>query len=296
MSWIIRSRVPTIVFAVGLTLAYLPTGANGAIKVAVIDGGEPEPPTLGEIWCSFLNDNGYECTLFPRSGPTSSLDSFAVVIDMSYEWTDSGHLLAQVMQSGRGVITWGNAPDVLGLENDPVVQAWIGASDATFGSDLIETVTEDSILEGVPPGTTIGNSGKFGSRALNNIVGHDNAKVLARHGGGSSSIALLRNQWIGQSLYITDGLLLDDVVGQILLRAVNEFSVRTVPSSSTWGMVVLFLGLLCIGSLRIRRTAGQISVHLRVPISPTILGLAVLLVTEPTGNCGTTCPSDVCIE
>lgn len=231
-------------------LGFLTASVHAATKVAVIDAGV-DPP--GQFWCSFLIDNGFECTLFPATGPTTSLDEFAVVIDMSDEWADSGHLLAQVMQSGRGVITWGSAPDVLGLESDPLVRAWIGANDATFGSDMIKTVTADSMLVGISPGTIIGNSGKFGSRALNNIVGHDQAKVLARHGGGTSSIALLRNRWTGQSVYISDGLILDEVVGQILLRAVNELSVRTVPASSTWGLMILGLIITITGSILVGR-------------------------------------------
>ena len=125
MSRIIRNRGWTIVLAVGLALFRLQTSVLAATRVAVIDNAV-DPP--GVSWCSFLNDNGYECTLFPASGPTQALDAFTVVIDMSSQWADPQHSLAAFLQNGKGVITWGLAPYALGVDNDPVVQGWIGAN------------------------------------------------------------------------------------------------------------------------------------------------------------------------
>jgi|CXWL01.1.fsa_nt_gi hypothetical protein len=250
MSCIIRIRTRTIVIVVGLALCGLHARTEAATKVAVIDDGID---STGSVWCSFLNDNGYECTLFPPSGPTTSLDTFAVVIDMSGQWTDSNHLLADVMASGRGVITWGRAPAVLGIDTDPIVQAWIGANVDSFGSEFVKTTAVDSILGNLVPGTIIGNSGKFGAWALDDTSGHDDAKVLARHNSGTSTIAILRNRWTGQSVYLSNPFILDDVQAQILFRAIDELSVRTIPTTTTWGLIVLAMSMVTGGSILLRR-------------------------------------------
>jgi hypothetical protein len=154
---------------------------------------------------------------------------------MSSEWTDSGHLLAEVIQSGRGVITWGRAPEVLGIETDATVRAWVGANVYSTGSDLIKTVTSDSILGDIVPGTIIGNSGKFGADALDDISGHNASKVLARHNSGTSTIAILRNRLVGQSVYFSNAITgINAEQEDIILRAVGELSVRTIPATSTW--------------------------------------------------------------
>ena len=97
--------------------------ARAATKLTVIDGGDGSPQTPGQYWCMFLNDNGYECTFFPKSGPTGPLDAFSVAIDMSEEWADPQHSHAAFLNTGKGVITWGGAPYALGIDNDSVVQA-----------------------------------------------------------------------------------------------------------------------------------------------------------------------------
>mgnify|MGYP001569059487 FL=1 len=132
--------------------------ARAATKVAIIDDAV-DPP--GTFWCSFLNGNGYECTLFPATGPTQPFDTFAVVIDMSRQWADPQHSLEVFLHTGKGVITWGTAPYALGINNDPVVQEWIGANLASSGTDLYITTATDSILGDRPPGTVLGGGGRL---------------------------------------------------------------------------------------------------------------------------------------
>ena len=175
MSTIQRIRARTLVIAIGLGLSVFQSRANAATKVAIIDNGiNPS----GTQWCSLLNNNGYECTLFPPSGPTTSLNAFAVVIDMSSEWTDSGHLLADVMASGRGVITRGWAPYYLGIDSDPIVQAWIGANRSSYGTDFFTTTAMDSILGDRPPGTVLGTKASTARRGLTEQQGTPTRRSL----------------------------------------------------------------------------------------------------------------------
>ncbi|MDO8629357.1 MAG: S8 family serine peptidase, partial [Phycisphaerales bacterium] len=214
---------------------------------------------MGQYWCSFLNENGYECVLFPGSGPTESLDSFAVVIDMSEVWTDPQHALADFLRTGKGVVTWGWAPYALGIDSDPTVQKWIGANHSTAGSGPYTTTAVDSILGSLPPGTELGGCGKFGCTALDDTTGHADAKVLARFTNGPGFvIALMRNRWEGgRSIYVLNEWTFDAPNhSEILLRAMSELSVQ-IPTTSAWGCLILALSALTAGSIVIkRRTPG----------------------------------------
>lgn len=239
-----------------VTFGFLTATAQAATKVAVIDNGVD---STGSAWCSFLTDHGYECTLYPASGPTSSLDSFAVVIDMSNDWDDNDQLLAQVIVSGRGVIVWGAAAEALQINTNSTVQGWVGANTLSFGNQSIRTTVSDSILGNIPPGTEIASNGKLGGWALDDTAGHDEAKVLARYNAGSGPIALLRNQLVGKSVYFSNAFdTFDPVHQQIILSTVEELSVRTIPAISTWGVVFLWIAVAIVGTLvlgRRRRTS-----------------------------------------
>ena len=240
--------------AAGVVLCALAAPARAAVKVAVIDGGLTVPITQGQIWCSFLTDSGYECTLFPTSGPTQPLGSFAEVIDMSGQWADPQHSLAAFMQTGKGVITWGTAPYALGIDNDPVVQAWIGANLAHWGTGFYITTATDSILGDRPLGTVLGGAGKCCARAVDDTAGHPDAKVLGRFNSGGGPIALLRNRWEGgRSIYFSDEFIVGNPTHEeIILRALAELSIQ-IPATSTWGCLIFALSALTAGSIVIKR-------------------------------------------
>lgn len=242
-----RDRIVCLFVAFGS----LATSTLAVTKVAVIDDGID---SNGTQWCAFLDNNGYECMLFPPSGPTIPLDEFAVVIDMSEEWDDPQHILADFLQSGKGVITWGLAPLALGINTDPVVQAWIGANDTTAGTGSYVTTAVDSILGPRPPGTQLGHAGKFGGKALENIGGHAEAKVLARFTSGLGTIALLSNRWeTGRSVYFSDEFSPEHTDhAEIVLLAMGELS-KDIPTTSLWGLLILTLLLLIIGSIYVPR-------------------------------------------
>jgi hypothetical protein len=107
---------------VGFTLVLGSTApARAAVKVAVIDS-ESTFPSPAERWCIFLGSNGYECTVFPVTGPTTSLEPFDVVVDLSEVWTDPSKMLAEHLRKRKGVIVWHRAPTALGIATDPTVR------------------------------------------------------------------------------------------------------------------------------------------------------------------------------
>ncbi|MDO8629151.1 MAG: hypothetical protein Q7R41_01550, partial [Phycisphaerales bacterium] len=189
-----KSGVAVCIIGCALTVP-----ARAATKVAVIDGGSPVPPTEGQHWCGFLNDNGYECTLFPRSGPTETLDPFQVIIDMSDEWSDPTGSLADQMRARKGVITWGSAPGALGLSSNP----WIGANDNVNSCDDLVTLVRDPILGSIPPGIAVAFCGDGPCWSLLDTIGHPDAKILATFPSYCYGIGILRNTWEGgQSVYL----------------------------------------------------------------------------------------------
>jgi len=283
--------------AVCLIACALGPPARAGTKVAVIDGDVEVTGTEGEAWCALLNVNGYECTLFPESGPTGTLDIYAVVVDLSSEWSDSGHILADVMKSGRGVITWGFAPAKLGIDTDLIVQAWIGANMFNNGNQSVRTTAIDSILGSLVPGTQLSHTGDFGAWAIDDTSGHDDAKVLARHNAGTSTIALLRNRWTGQSVYFSNALYAGATVhDEIILRAVGELSVRTIPATTTWGLIVFGMFMLVVGSILLRRGFSGPSripdVHGRIRVSQmhcTLVGFFMAI-------CGSTAHAEITVS
>ncbi len=158
-------RTPWLL-ALGAVLCAAAPPARAGTKVAVIDGGPLFPETHGQLWCEFLDANGYDCTLYPVTGPTESLSPFALIIDMSEKWEDAEHRLADALQVGKGVITWGFAPFALRVDKDTVVQSWIGANRFGSGTESCWVTSTDSILGDLPPGTEIANCGKFGCTGL----------------------------------------------------------------------------------------------------------------------------------
>jgi len=221
--------------------------ARAATKVAVIDrngGGAAD-------WCTFLVTNGYECTIFPATGPTESLDPFQVIVDTSNVWSDPTDMLADQMRKGKGVITWGNAPLALDIIHKPTVQAWIGTDFLSGGSNRLLTTAVDPILGSRPPGTVIADCGDGGCAAVGGTEGHPQAKVLARLENGND-VGLLRNTWEGgQSVYLTNfmgaGAGEDDIILNIFRILSNP-----IPAVSTWGALVFLLGVLTCGSLVLR--------------------------------------------
>ena len=97
--------------AIALSFAGAVTPARAA-NLAFIDEGMGSQ-TPGNRWCAFFEEHGHTCTVMPVTGPDSPLDAFDVVIDMSPEWSDPDGLLADVLRSGKGVITRNRAPRAL---------------------------------------------------------------------------------------------------------------------------------------------------------------------------------------
>ena len=225
--------------------------------VAIINEGGPTP-FLGEIWCTFLEDNGYVCTVFPTTGPDGPLAEFDVVIDMSDEWTDPTGMLADHMRAHKGVIVWGWAPSALGIDADPTVQAWIGANGSSSGGDFLLTTAVDPILGDLPLGSYLEDCADSFCRGVSDTAGHPNAKILARWDRGVGPIGLMRNTWEGgQSVYFTDPFGPPAALHEeILLNAMRELT-NPVPAVSEWGMLILALLVVTCGSIVLPRRGTQ---------------------------------------
>jgi len=188
----------------------------------------------GESWCTLLEENGYECSNLPSTGPDGPLDTYDVLINVSRDWSDPEGMLAEFMRAGKGVITWSDVPRVLGINSDPTVQAWIGANAWVQTSGALLSTARDPILGTLPVGTVVLDCGFSVCPALRDTSGHPGAKALAAFGGPESPfIGILRNTWEGgQSVYFTDyispGYPLDD---EIILNAVRVLS-QTIPAVS----------------------------------------------------------------
>lgn len=241
------------VIAGSVILCALSAPARAATKVAVIDA-TPGGGVSGVSWCNPLTGSGYDCTLFPHTGPTTPLAAFQVVIDLSETWTDPTSSLADFMRARKGVILWHGAPGALGIETDPIVQAWVGAKYLTLGNGVLLTTASDPILGSTPPGTIIGGCGDGPCAGLGGESEFPNAKVLARWEFGTSSVGILRNTWEGgQSVYFPLNFgPSDPFEAEILLRTVGILS-RPIPTMSAWGVTITALVLLIAGSVLIRR-------------------------------------------
>jgi hypothetical protein len=247
--------------AVCMIACALGAPARAGCKVAVIDGPDTITPVMvGQLWCEFLNENGHECTLFPITGPTASLDPFQVIFNLSNQWTDPAGSLAGHLRAGKTVITWGFAPDALGIDTNPEVQAWIGATGVGFNSGKLMTVAIDPIFGTMPPGSEILDCALALCTALLGTESFPNSKVLARLEGGNGWPGIHRNSWEdGRSFYFWDwfgpGSQLHE---EIMLRTLEE-SCRPIPAVSTWGVLVFLLVIAIGGSLIVRYRHGALA-------------------------------------
>lgn len=233
-------------------LSFGSASAFGGQSVAIIDAGSG----AGPYWCFFLEGHGHPCTLFPPEGPTGPLDPFDVIIDMSPLWADPGGLLADVLQAGKTVITYGEAPLALGINSNPTVQAWIGANQYSGGDeDLVTTVT-DAILGNISPGTTIADCSTSFCTALRDSSGHVGAAVLAVfvHVPFPKPIGIMRNFWgNGVSVYLSNAITpgSDGPDDEIILNSVRIQ--QLIPTTSAWGLLILVLGVAITGTLILRQ-------------------------------------------
>ena len=234
--------------AVCIIACALAAPARAGTKVAIIDRNGGGAAGL----CTFLVNNGYECTFFPETGPTASLDPYQVIVDISNVWSDPTDMLADQMRKGKGVITWGNAPLALDIIHKPTVQAWIGAGASSGGSGRLLTTAVDPILGSRPPGTEIADCGDGTCYAVGLTAGHPQAKVLAEFVNLENAVGLLRNSWEGgQSVYLTNALGPGGGEDDIILNVFRILS-NPIPTVSTWGALVLLLGILTCGTLILR--------------------------------------------
>jgi len=261
-----------LVFLVSVSVAFA-AGKN----VAIIDSGDGIPTTEGERWCQFLIENGHDCTLFPREGPKLPLDPFDVVIDMSGQWSDPSGTLADCMRAGKTVILVNSAADALGVDSNPIVQAWIGANVGAGGGGGLITIERDPILGDIPPGTMVTNCGASPCGALEDVSGHPFAKVLARLENGPAHIGIMRNYWEGGvSVYLTRYIIPGVTHDEIILNAVEARN--TIPTLSHWGLMVLALAMSIAGTLIMRhRRLGRPGGGWEYHSSPTATGLLLLL-------------------
>jgi hypothetical protein len=235
----------------------------GGKNVAVVDNVDGHGPA----WCQLLVEHGYACTVFPKEGPTSALDPFGVVIDLSLEWSDPTGMLADFMRAGKTVITVGIVPYALGVDTDATVEAWIGANVYANGSSELRTTDRDPILGNIPPGTVLDDCADSLCPAVNDTSGHPDAKILARYEYGTGTIGIMRNFWEGGiSVYLGNigpGTPLNE---QIVLNAVGVLTL--IPTLSTVGLIALALTMAIAGALIMRHRRWSPSDGRREPRSP----------------------------
>lgn len=257
-SWISRGNARTgfqaNILLVLLAALALPGTANAAPRVAVVGFSPP--------WCQLLIDNGYECDILPNEGP-ASLKGYDVVVVLSKNWTDPDGLLPAFLRSGRGVITVGGVPEALGIDTDPVVQAWIGANMSSGCLMNLRTIVTDPMLGTIQPRERLIGCGI--GPAIYDTTGHPNAKILATWYDWlpTANIGIMRNTWEGgQSAYL--GLITpgsgSPLHEEIVLSTVRVLS-NPIPTVSEWGLVILTLLVLTAGTAVLinRRTAPALS-------------------------------------
>lgn len=235
-------------------LSFGSASAIGGQTVAVIDYSAG----WGAFWCPFLEANSHPCTLFPSGGPTGPLDPYDVIIDMSDVWADPDGLLADAMQAGKTVITWGEAPLALGINSNPTVQAWIGANQYSGGTEELVTTMSDPLLGEIPPGTEIWDANTSFRSGVRDSSGYPQAQSLAiwtYHAlPDPKPIGILRNFWgNGASVYLFDGINPggNELRNQIVLNSVRIQ--QLIPATSTWGLLIFVLGVATAGTLVLRR-------------------------------------------
>lgn len=257
------SNILRTVFGCFLFNCPIALSAEASCKVAVIDGGHSSPINRGESWCNFLNENGYDCTLFPISGPTANLDPFQIILDCSQEWPDSSGLLADQLRAGKTVITWGEAPQALGIQTNTNVQAWIGASTMAVGSGKLFTVALDPIFGPMAPGGEVDDCAAAVCTGLQGSESYSNAIVLALWNFGSGPAGIIRNSWEGgQSFYLPSSFATATPGHSEIMLRIMQIYCRPIPALSIWGVVLLGLLMIIIGTLILRRRMRAIGTAL----------------------------------
>jgi hypothetical protein len=214
-------------------------------------GDDPANP----VYCNFLVEAGFECVPIPIGEPVPELDGYDVILATSSQWQGAAERLTDLMRGRKGVITFRAVPAGLGINTNPLVQAWVGANQAWQSDGPMVSTQWDPIMAPHPPGTEVDQCNFFPCEGLRDITGHPSTKVLAVYSwSGGETIGILRNTWQGgQSVYfggfIGPGW---DVHEQIIVNAVRELSRGPVPAVSHWGLAVLALLTLAAGSVVIR--------------------------------------------
>jgi len=247
------ARICCAALAVSTVGAVGSSPAAAATRRVAVISGDP-------IWCAFLQSNGYDCEVLPPSGPTGPLDAYDVVIHVGF-WADPTGILADFLRSGKGVITGGDTPRILGIDTNPTVQQWIGANRYMEDDRHLVTVTTDPLLGALPSGTRLVSNGFAILPALEDTTGHQNAKVLARWSNGFGSIGLLRNHFDrGRSVYLVFGPETGRPDLQIIVLNAVRFAAGDldIPAVSTWGLVALTLLLAAAASILLRRRRAAV--------------------------------------
>ena len=238
--------------------------ASGPL-IAVIDDRSAGDGGLGDFFCDLVESDGYVCTLFPSSGPDGSIDGFDLVIDLSNIWTDADGLLADHMRAGKSVLVWGAAAFALGINDNVVVQGFIGADMASGGSNKLITTATDPILGVRPVGTVIEDCQNAVCSAVEGTDAHPGVKVLARFEGGGAGIGLMRNTWEGGlSVYMSSAII--PTIGNddaLILGAVRALAPKPIPAVSDWGLVITALLVATAGSILLR-TRNRLAPCLRL--------------------------------
>ncbi len=244
----------------GLSVGLVCADGARAKNVAVIDSESGLPSTDGEEWCQFLVQHGHTCIVFPRSGPTSPLDPFDVVIDMSDLWSDPEGTLSDAMHAGKTIVVRGGAAYALGIDSDAGVQAWIGANMFNSASDKLVSVASDPILGNDPPGTVVVDCFNSECASIDDTTGHSGAKVLARFTYSDGSIGLMRNSWEGGlSVFLSSvfhpTFVESSPLDRTILNAVN--APEPIPTLNDWALIVLAIGFSGVGAAILRRRISK---------------------------------------
>jgi len=220
--------------------------AQGGARVAIIDTNQYSP-SLGQRWCDYLAQIGNQCTVFPTAGPTSSLDPFTVLIDLSEIWSDPNGEIADFLHAGKGVILWNNAPAPLGFESNPTVRAWLGMSQLAGGSDRLSIIATDPITVPLVSGTYICDCPEEPCAALAGPTG--DVKLIAQYSRAPGPYGIVRNSWEGGKTVFLPDCIQEPYV--IVANAVRELDTG-IPATSGVGLAVLFIALPVAGYLVLR--------------------------------------------
>ena len=175
------------------------------------------------------------------------------------------------------------APEALGIDSNPTVQAWVGANVGMADDGDVLTTERDPILGAILPGTWVTGCGHSVCGALVDTSGHPFAKVLARLRSGTGRIAIMRNYWEGGvSVFLTRFISPygDPLQEEIILNTVQARN--TIPALSTWGLLTLVLGVVLAGTIVLRRRGSLLQVATSqgagiaglCPANVVLLGLA----------------------